>query len=98
MNQSAVTMTKERDVRPHASFWHTSRCLLERGKASLPSEFMASLVFTAFTFEAYLNWLGTQIFRHWSYLERLNPKEELQLIADHLEVKIDNGKLPMVNH
>jgi hypothetical protein len=97
MSHSVVTMTKERDVRPHASFWHTSRCLLDRGeeqeKASY-HQFMASLVFTAFTFEAYLNWLGTQIFPHWNYLERLSPKEKLELIADHLKVSIDNGKRP----
>ena len=90
-------LTKERDVRIHASLWHTSRCLLERGqeqeKASF-HQFMASLVFTAFSFEAYLNWLGTQLFPHWSYLERLSPKEKLALISDQLKITIDNGQRP----
>jgi hypothetical protein len=92
-----VTVTKERDVRIHANLWNTSMWLLKRGqeqeKASF-HQFMASLVFTAFTLEAYLNWLGGGLFAHWSYLERLNPKEKLAVISDQLGVKVDNGQRP----
>ena len=92
-----VTVTRERDLRIHASLWHTSRCLLERGqeqeKASF-HQFMASLVFTAFTLEAYLNWLGDKLFAHWGYLERLSPKEKLAVISDQLNVAVDNGQRP----
>jgi hypothetical protein len=80
-----------------ANLWHTSRCLLERGqeqeKASF-HQFMASLVFTAFTLEAYLNWLGDKLFPHWNYLERLKPKEKLDLISDQLKVAVDHGQRP----
>jgi hypothetical protein len=92
-----VTVTKERDVRIHANLWRTSWCLLERGqeqeKASY-HQFMASLVFTAFTLEAYLNWLGDKLFPHWSYLERLKPNEKLKVISDQLQVPVDHGQRP----
>jgi hypothetical protein len=97
LKAKVATVTKQRDVRIHASHWHTSWCLLERGqeqqKASF-HQFMASLVFTAFTLEAYLNWLGDKLFPHWSYLERLNPKEKLAVISDQLKVNVDNGQRP----
>jgi hypothetical protein len=71
--------------------------LLERGqeleKASY-HQFMASLVFTAFTLEAYLNWLGDKLFPHWSYLERLKPKEKLAVISDQLKVRVENSQRP----
>jgi hypothetical protein len=97
MGGKVASVTKERDVRIHASLWHTSECLLERGleqeRASF-HQFMASLVFTAFSFEAYLNWLGTQVFPHWNYLERLSPKEKLALLSDQLKVTVDDGQRP----
>ena len=97
MSDGYATVTKERDVRIHASLWHTSRCLLERGKEQEGAsfhQFMASLVFTAFTLEAYLNWLGGKLFPHWSYLERLSPKEKIEVISDQLGVTVNNGQRP----
>jgi hypothetical protein len=88
---------KERDVRIHANLWHTSKCLLERGQEQERAsfhQFMGSLVFTAFTLEAYLNWLGDKLFPHWKYLERLNPREKLEVISSQLKVKIDFGARP----
>ena len=57
-------------------------------------QFRASLVFTAFTLEAYLNHLGRKLFRCWDDLERLGPIEKLNVIADRAAVKIDYGKRP----
>jgi len=95
--KKVVTVIKERDVRIHANLWHTSACLLERGRelerASF-HQFMASLVFTAFTLEAYLNWLGSKLFPHWRYLERLKPKEKIALISGELKVSVDDSQRP----
>ncbi len=94
---SKVTLHKKREVRTHASLWHTSRCLMERGQAQEEAsqhQFMASLVFTAFTLEAYLNWLGERLFSRWGYLDRLRPTEKLDLISDQLKVSVDYGKRP----
>jgi hypothetical protein len=92
-----VTVTKTRDVRIHADLWHTSKCLLEKGQkeeAGSEHQFKASLVFTAFTLEAYLNWLGERLFPHWNYLERLAPIEKLDVISDLLKVGVDNARRP----
>jgi len=55
---------------------------------------MGSLVFTAFSLEAYLNWLGKKTFAHWDYLERLSPKEKMEVISDQLGVKVELGGRP----
>ena len=88
---------KERDVRIHANLWHTSMCLLKKGQEEERAsfhQFMGSLVFTAFTLEAYLNWLGDKLFPHWRYLERLNPREKLEVITDQLSLNVDFGGRP----
>ena len=92
-----VAVDKEREVKTYAEMWHTSRCLLEKGlevpKGSF-HQFMASLVFTAFTLEAYLNHIGPKVFRSWDDLERLGPREKLNVIAERLQVDINYGKRP----
>jgi hypothetical protein len=55
---------------------------------------MASLVFTAFTLEAYFNHIGSQLFKSWPDLERLGPKEKLNIIGERLGVTIEYGKRP----
>ncbi len=96
-DNSKVKIAKERTVRTYVELWHTSSCLLKKGqdneKASF-HQFMASLVFTAFTLEAYLNHIGAQIFTSWNDLERLSPKEKLNVIAEKLNVQVDYGKRP----
>jgi hypothetical protein len=97
MSKEVVTVSRERDIRIHAELWLTSKCLLERGQEQKKGsfhQFMASLVFTAFTLEAYLNWLGDSLFPHWSYLERLKPEEKLEVISDQLRVSVDNHSRP----
>jgi len=69
--------------------WHTSKCLLETGvdnpKGSF-HQFMASLVFTAFTLEAYLNHIGPKLFDDWHDLERLRPHEKLNTVLEKLQI------------
>ena len=92
-----VSVKKERDVITYAEMWHTSLCLLERGQEQVKAsthQFRASLVFTAFTLEAYLNHVGRELFNCWEDLERLGPREKMNLIAEHLEVPINYGNRP----
>ena len=65
-----VTVTKDHVI-TYAELWHTSRCLLEKGQAEAEGsfhQFMASLVFTPFTLEAYLK-MG--------YIRRSEPESDL---------------------
>ena len=92
-----VTINKEREVNTYAEMWHTSYCLLDNGTKNPKGcyhQYMASLVFTAFTREAYFNHIGPQLFKCWFDLERLGPKEKLNVIGERLEVKIEYDKRP----
>src|SRR5215831_18522427 len=88
---------REREVRIHAELWHTSNSLLKAGqlrKEGSGHQFRASLIFRAFYVEAFLNWLGPQMIPHWKYLERLSPREKLDLLTDLIELKTDYGSRP----
>lgn len=97
MNKSKMLITKEREVKTYVEMWHTSKCLLEKG-INQPEgnihQFMASIVFTAFTFEAYLNHIGPNVFNCWQDLERLKPREKLNIIAEKLMLNINYGIRP----
>jgi hypothetical protein len=98
MPKPFAMVTKDHDVRAHAYLWHASKCLLERGqeqeKASR-QQFMASMVFTAFALEAYLNWLGDKLFLDWGAFEKkLNLKEKLKKIAKQLQMNVNMASEP----
>lgn len=92
-----IAISLEREVKTYTEMWHTSKCLLERGienpKGSF-HQFMASLVFTAFTLEAYLNHIGPKLFDNWHDLERLKPCEKLNTVLEKLQINTDYGKRP----
>lgn len=92
-----VIVTKERNVTTYAEMWHSSYCLLAKGQEELKMsvhQFRASIIFTAFTIEAFLNHIGAKTFSCWKDLERLSPKEKMNVIAERLELNIDYGKRP----
>lgn len=92
-----VEVTSEREVRSYAEFWHTSFCLLEMTKKSDEGAyhlFMGSLIFTAFSIEAYLNHIGLRVFKCWDDLERLSPKEKLSVISEKIELEVNYGSRP----
>ena len=90
-------INKERQVITYAELWHTSEWLLKQGQNQEEGsfhQFMGSLVFTAFSFEAYLNHIGPRVFRNWGALERLGPQEKLDIIAEIIDLPVDYGKRP----
>lgn len=92
-----VEVIKEREVKTYTELWHTSWCLLEQGREQergCAHQFRASIVFTAFTMEAYLNHIGPQIFKCWDSIENLPPTKKLNIIAEKLNVQVDYGKHP----
>ncbi len=85
-------VSKKRQVNTYARMWHASYVLLYKGQADERGstwQFMASLTFTAFTLEAYLNHLGAKIFQCWDDVESLSPQKKLNLVCEHLGVKPD---------
>ncbi|MBN1862310.1 MAG: hypothetical protein JW790_01525 [Dehalococcoidales bacterium] len=97
MERRSIKVTKERQVITYAEIWHASHVMLDRGERKAKGsyyELMASLIFTAFTLEAYLNHIGKQIFSCWDDLEQLSPQKKLNVIAEKLGVDKDDGKRP----
>ena len=92
-----VEVKSERDVNTYAEFWHTSYCLLEmtnEAKAGSYHLIMGSLVFTAFSVEAYLNHVGSKVFECWGDLEKLSPKEKLNVISEKIGLRVNYGVRP----
>ena len=55
----------------------------------------SSMVFSAFSIEAYLNHLGTSLVEFWDTIERkLSPREKLDLLAGILRIELDYGNRP----
>ena len=55
---------------------------------------MASLVFSAFTFEAFLNSVGAKLEKCWEQHGRKPPKEKLDVITEMLGLKPNNTARP----
>jgi hypothetical protein len=89
--KQTARVTKRRDVRVHGELWHTSGVLLKHGQQQ-PSgsihQFRASLVFTAFALEAYLNWLGQKQAQTWKR-KRLSPRAKTEAVASRLGIQVD---------
>ena len=95
--KAKAVVTKSRDVRIHAELWHTANCLLRVGQEEPKGsahQFRGSLVYRVFALEAFLNWLGYHLMPHWKYLERLKPREKLELLTDLTHVTPDYGSRP----
>lgn len=95
---ASIHISKERQLITYSDFWSASRFLLESGKRDERGsyfQFLASLVFSAFTFEAFLNHVGEHLFSSWPELERkLSHRAKLALIGERLSFPIDYGRLP----
>jgi hypothetical protein len=74
--------------------WHALEDAKESERGSY-FNLMTSLVFSAFTLEAYLNHLGAKIIPFWLTIERnLSPAKKLEIIAVQLAKPIDYGRRP----
>ena len=92
-----VLVTKERTIHAYSELWHASSCTLEKGlnEAKASSwQFLTSIMLTAFTFEACLNYIGTNIFSCWDDIERLSPSAKFSLLCEKLNVDFPQGMRP----
>jgi len=97
MGKQKAKVSKERQVNTYAYLLHASKVMLQKAQNEREGSVyhaMASLTFTAFMLEAYLNHVGPQIFKCWDDLKWLSPLSKLNLIAEKLGVKADKGKRP----
>lgn len=93
-----IHVEKSRRVIAYAEHWQSSYILLEIGRgrrdATFPL-FLASSVFAAFAFEAFLNHIGSALFKSWGAMERsLGYTAKLALICEQLNIEVDYGREP----
>lgn len=97
MGKRKVKISRERQVNTYAHLRHASNVMLKKVEKDQEGGFylvMASLIFTAFAAEAWLNHIGSWIFKCWGDFERLPPLSKLNIVAEKLNIDIDKGIRP----
>ena len=91
-------VNRRRDVNTFAKLSHANYILLENTEKKNDGYFyecMATILMSAFKFEAYLNHLGVILFPYWNEMERnLAYKAKLNIIRSHLKIKKTDGERP----
>jgi hypothetical protein len=88
---------KKQTINTYAQMWNVAQLFLEKAKKDQTGSTwttMASLIFTAFTLEAYFNHIGEKLFKSWKALENLPPLNKLDVICEKLEIKLDYSRRP----
>ena len=98
MGKREVKVSKKRQVNTYAYPLNASEVMLRKAYNDQQGSIhhvMASVIFIAFTMEAYLNHLGLGIFECWDDVERqLSPLSKLNFIAEKLGIKRNKGGRP----
>jgi hypothetical protein len=92
-----VKINRQRELNTYSEVWRVSYYTLEQAEKELEGSYfqiISSLIFTAFTLEAYLNHIGKKLFSCWDDLERLSPAGKLNLIVEKVQMKADYSKRP----
>src|SRR5436190_19900854 len=55
---------------------------------------MVATVFAAFAMEAFLNFVGEELFRFWDEIDMISSEKKLRVICEHLQYMPDLGARP----
>lgn len=97
MSTGKIRTPRERLLITYSEHWHSSRTFLKLGIENPTGsyhQFLGSIVFTAFTLEAFLNHVGESLFKSWPELERLTPKGKINVITEKLGIAVNYGHMP----
>ena len=86
-----------REVRTYVVLAKGAEVLIEKSKQDEEGSFytrMSSLLLTAFTFEAYLNHLGTKIITFWEEIEPIRVMDKYSVLYKQLKIKPNFGSRP----
>ena len=86
-----------REVRTFVDLNNGSKVLLGKSLAEASGSYyttMGALLLRAFTFEAYLNHLGSQKFKFWTEIESIKVLVKYAVLCKHLNVVPDFSKRP----
>jgi hypothetical protein len=93
-----VRVKSEKTLYTFAYLRNASHMFFNLGKTTTHGRahmFLAPMLLSAFSMEAYLNHLGSETIPYWATLERkLGPGEKLEILTKHLMSSIDATKRP----
>jgi hypothetical protein len=93
-----VKVRKERHYRPHTEFYHAVSVHLSHVKEQHPGHYyslLSAFLLSAFTLEAYLNYVGPVVERAWDDFEKSSPLAKLRHVACALGISLDSSMRPM---
>lgn len=87
----------EREVKTFWDLNHASFVMLDLAKTVKEGSYyslMASILFSAFTFEAYLNHLGSIKIKHWDEIERISVLSKYSVLCKEFDIQVNKGGRP----
>lgn len=81
----------------YSDHWNAAKIYLHEGKEAKRYsyyKYLSSVLFVAFSLEAFLNHVGEEIFTAWEEMEKLPPKSKIAVICEKLAIKLNYGILP----
>ncbi len=88
---------RERQVNTFKDLLNANWHILEtarKQKSGCFYDYMSSLIFSAFSFEAYLNHVGDILFPFWKDIESISNESKLNVISKQVGIKPDFSKRP----
>jgi hypothetical protein len=100
LNPDRITkrLQKERNFRPHAEHHHAAWVFYrnaEKNEVGSALQLQASLVFSAFCMEAYLNHMGSKCLSYWDEIDRSPVLAKLRLLMAEFKVHFEAGERPL---
>ena len=87
----------QREIKTFVDLFHGSDILLEKSKEVEKGSYfttMASLLLTAFTFEAYLNHIGQEKILFWHEIENVSVFKKYRILCTEFSIPINPGERP----
>jgi len=97
MMSNKAKLTIKREVRTFNDLSNGSYILLEKSKENIEGSYyttMASIIFTAFTFEAFLNHIGNKKIKHWNEIESIRVLDKYKVLCKEFDIIPELGKRP----
>lgn len=73
---------------------HSLKCAIDNEEGSF-YQFMSSLMFSAFTLEAYMNHLGSAKIEYWNEIESIRYLDKLKVLYLNLGLEFDKSRRPL---
>ncbi len=86
-----------REVRTFVDLAHGADVLITTAEQEPQGSYyttMSAILFTAFTFEAYLNHLGEKTFKFWKEIEPIKVMDKYRVLCKNLDIRPDFTKRP----